>query len=105
MDSKNITLTTKAALSVSLICSLLYKLEKNFISKMDLIEESISLGHNAIFSEYYRQEKRLKSDLNYESEHNNYADLIKESCSIYISSIGKNNEITKKAYNILRKLN
>ena len=105
MDSKNITLTTKAALSVSLICSLLYKLEKNFISKIDLIEESISLGHNAIFSEYYRQEKRLKSDLNYESEHNNYADLIKESCSIYISSIGKNNEITKKAYNILRKLN
>lgn len=104
MDSDNNTLTTKAALSVSLICSLLYKLEKNPVSRINLIEESINLGYKAIFSEYYKQEKRLKNDLNYESEHNNYATLIKETCSNYIYLVGKNREITKMAYGILGKI-
>lgn len=104
MDSENVTLTTKAALSVSLICSLLYKLEKNPVAKMDLIAESINLGHRAIFSDYYKQDKRLRNDLNYESEHNNYADLIKNTCSNYISMTNKNGDIVDKALDILRKL-
>ena len=104
LDSDNDTLTTKAALSVSLVCSLIYKLERNYVSKFNILEESIDLGYQAIFSEYYKQEKRLENDLNIENQHNNYADLIKESCSTYILSINKNSSITQKATRILNKL-
>lgn len=105
MDSENDTLTTKAALSVSLICSLLYKLEEDFSNRISLLEEAITLGERAIFSEYYKQEKRLKNDLNSESKRNNYADLIKETCLSYISLGNKNTYIEKKAYDILKKIN
>ena len=104
LDSNNDTLTTKSALSVSLICSLLYNLERNDEAKLNWLEESIDLGYQAIFSEYYNQEKRLKNDLNTENQHNNYADLIKKSCSNYILSIHKNFSITTKATRILNKL-
>lgn len=104
LDSENDTLTTKAALSVSLICGLLYNLERNYDNKLNMLEEAIDLGYQAIFSEYYKQEKRLKIDLNTENEHNNYADLIKKSCSNYIFLIYKNSSITKKANRILNKL-
>lgn len=104
LDSNNDTLTTKASLSVSLICSLLYNLERNNEIKLNWLEESINLGYQAIFSEYYNQEKRLKNDLNTENQHNNYADLIKKSCSNYILLIHKNSSITTKATLILNKL-
>lgn len=104
LDSDNDTLITKAALSVSLICSLIYKLERNYAAKLNVLEESIDLGYQAIFSEYYTQEKRLENDLNTENLHNNYADLMKESCSTYTLSIHKNSGITKKATSILNKL-
>ena len=104
LDSENLTLTTKAALSVSLICSLLYKLEKSNTRKIELIEESINLGHEAIFSDYYKLEKRLSNDLNCESEHNNYADMIKKSCSLYITDINSNRSVNKKACAILKRL-
>ena len=104
LDSNNDTLTTKSALSVSLICSLLYNLERNDEAKLNWLEESIDLGYQAIFSEYYNQEKRLKNDLNTENQHNNYANLIKKSCSNYILSIHKNFSITTKATCILNKL-
>lgn len=105
MDSENITLRTKAALSVSLICSLLYKRERDFKARITLIEEAINLGHEAIFSEYYKQEKRLENDLNSESKRYNYAELIRRMCTIYMKSGNPNNAIVKKAYEILKKLN
>ena len=86
LDSDNDTLITKAALSVSLICSLIYKLERNYAAKLNVLE------------------KRLENDLNTENLHNNYADLMKESCSTYTLSIHKNSGITKKATSILNKL-
>lgn len=104
LDSSNDTLMTKAALSVSLICSLLYSLEKNYRAKLNVLEESIDLGYQAIFSEYYKQEKRLQNDLNTENHHNNYADLMKKSCSDYILLEHKNPSITQKATRILGKL-
>lgn len=105
LDSNNDTLTTKAALSVSLICSLLYNLERNNEAKLNWLEESIFLGYEAIFSDYYKQEKRLNNDLNTENQHNNYANLIKKSCSNYILLIHKNSIINSKAIRILDKLN
>ena len=104
LDSENITLTTKAALSVSLISSLLYGIEKNDFYKFNMLEESIQLGHKAIFSDYYKQETRLKSDLNIENEHRNYAELIKNSCSVYLTLTHRNKDICHKAQEILRKL-
>ncbi len=103
-DSKNNILTTKAALSVSLVCSLLYKLEKNYKVKCGVLEEAIDLGYQAIFSEYYKQERRLENDLNTENRHNNYAELMKNSCSDYISLTKKDASIEKKAASILIKL-
>lgn len=105
IDSNNRTLTTKAALSVSLICSLLYKLEKDSFSKIDLIEEAIKLGYEAIFSEYYRQEKRLVNDLNIGDKRDSYASLIIDSCNNYISFLDIiRDDIFKKAKAILNKL-
>lgn len=61
-----------------------YSLEKHNDAKLNILEEAIDLGYQAIFSEYYKQEKRLKIDLNIENEHNNYANLMKQSCVNYI---------------------
>ena len=105
MDSSDITLITKAALSVSLICSLLYPLERNREVQLDLLEEAINLGHRSIFSDYYKQEKRLKNDLNFESKRNNYADLIKKSCFSYLELQHNNSDIAQKAFEIINKLN
>ena len=104
LDSTNETLTTKAALSVSLICSLLFSLERNSSKQLELLEESIRLGNKAIFSEYYKQEKRLNNDLNSENEHNNYAELIRQSCSHYLLEIHEKSEITTMATAILKRL-
>lgn len=83
---------------------MLYSLEKNYRAKLNVLEESIDLGYQAIFSEYYKQEKRLQNDLNTENHHNNYADLMKKSCSDYILLEHKNPSITQKATRILGKL-
>lgn len=104
MDSTNETLATKAALSVSLICVLLFPLEKDPTKQLDLLEESIRLGHQAIFSEYYKHEKRLSNDLNSENQYNNYAEFIRRSCQHYIYNIHKNPEILRMAQSILKRL-
>ena len=104
LDSTNETLTIKAALSVSLICNLLFPLEKKTTKKIELLEEAIQLGYRAIFSDYYKQEKRLNNDLNSENEHNNYAELVRKSCSYYLYQINRIHDITKMAQAILKRL-
>ena len=104
LDSDNETLTTKAALTVSLICSLLYSLEKNNTIRQDFQKEAIELGFQAIFSEYYKQEKRLKNDLNIENSRKNYVDLIQNICSSYVLSPISNASTIRKSRAIIEKL-
>lgn len=97
MDSHdNSTLTTKAALSVSLICGLLYSIEKN----EDYQEEGIRLGYDAIFSSYYRKTQKLNSDL--EKGRKKYVDLLMAMCQEYSPSREKH--IYQKAIEIIRRL-
>jgi len=105
LDSSSESLTSKSALTVSLICSLLYALEWKSNDKARRQVEAIELGHKAIFSSYYKQEKRLKSDLNMENSRKNYVELIKKLCSDYLlNSSTQEYELRHHATEILSKL-
>lgn len=104
LDSKKEILTTKASLTISLICSLLYPLEKNKRLKQDFQEEAINLGYSAIFSDYYKYEKRLHNDLSIENIRKNYVDLILNVCHSYILATHSNPTISRKAQKIISKL-
>lgn len=102
-DSENSTLTCKAALTVSLICGLLYNVETNEQNKEELRDEAIKLGYEAIFSDYYKPEKRLSNDLNLENK-KNYSELIIDLCRSYTVSDLYNYELNQKANEIIKKL-
>lgn len=105
LDSENSTLTAKAALTISLICGLIYDQERGSLRKRELQEEAINLGYQAIFSEYYRQEKRLRNDLSVENARKNYSELIHDLCQSYIQKdTWRNRELNKKAKAIIEKL-
>ncbi len=97
-DSNNMILTSKAALSISLICSLQCEIEKKQSALIKEMEEAIDKGYEAIFSDYYKLEK---SELN--DRRKKYPELIKNMCNRYIEN-SANIEIKQKAIKILAKL-
>lgn len=107
LDSKSENLTAKSALTLSLICSLLYELEHEKGDKIKRQREAINLGYTAILSSYYKQEKRLKNDLGMENPRKNYVDLIVTLCNNYIlaSSNQEDQDLKNKAFSIITKLN
>lgn len=78
IDSTQKNLTAKAALTTSLICCLLYPLERKANEKQEYRKEALRLGCEAIESEYYRFPDRLNTDL--ENNHKSYKSRILKIC-------------------------
>ncbi len=100
MDSNQKSLTAKAALTTSLICCLLYRLERNPIEKQEYQKEAIRLGHEAIRSEYYRFQDRLNNEL--DSSYKGYRNNLIDTCKEFVM-ISNDKVLREKAYEIMRK--
>lgn len=101
MDSEQKSLTAKAALTTSLICCLLYQIERKPSEKSEYQREAISLGAEAIQSEYYRSQDRLNSEL--ESSHRSYRFRLLETCQEFMKN-NTDRELGRKAREIIHKL-
>lgn len=100
MDSNQKSLSAKAALTTSLICCLLYRLERNSQEKLEYQREAIQLGYEAIQSEYYRSETRLSSELDVPG----YRSRLLETCRDYtMISVKSDRNLNYKALEIIRK--
>lgn len=98
LDSNQKSLSAKAALTTSLICCLLYRLERNPQEKLEYQCEAIRLGYEAIQSEYYRSETRLNSEIN----SGRYRSRLLEACRDFTQS-GFDRDLNYKALELIRK--
>lgn len=98
LDSNQKSLSAKAALTTSLICCLLYRLEQNRQEKLEYQREAIRLGYEAIQSEYYRSETRLNSEL----DSRGYRSRLLETCQNF-STKNDNRNLNYMAHEIIRK--
>lgn len=100
MDSNQKSLTAKAALTTSLICCLLCRIEHDKEEKQEYQREAIRLGAEAIQSEYYRSDSRLNNEL--DSGYRGYRTRLLETCREFILNSSDRN-LNTKAYEILKK--
>ncbi|MDE5937589.1 MAG: SIR2 family protein [Lachnospiraceae bacterium] len=100
MDSNQKSLTAKAALTTSLICCLLYRLERSPKERQEYQKEAIRLGHEAIRSEYYRFEDRLNNEL--DSSYKGYRKNLIDTCKDFLMKDNDRN-MRDKASEIVRK--
>lgn len=98
LDSNQKSLSAKAALTTSLICCLLYRLEQNPQERLEYQSEAIRLGYEAIQSEYYRSETRLNSEIN----SGRYRSRLLETCRDFTQA-NSNRDLNYKALELIRK--
>ena len=95
----NSRLEMQSAVSTSLICGLLYNIEKDEIEKRNYLMECIDLGYKARLSPYFDNEEYGNS-----KSLGQYKKLIKECCSYVLNNGIDDNGIANKAFIILEEL-
>ena len=96
----------QAALSLSLICCALSKLEDSPEKKISINSEAISYAHTSIFSDYYRMNNKfLKSELQLRKKEKGNLWILCEICQEYINLSAENDSLISEANELISKLN